>query len=477
MPGMDTTMTRVAVLGGGPAGLGAAWQAARSREANVVLFEQRLDVGGNSGSFEVDGIPVDFGSHRLHPACAPRILDDLRGLLDGELLDRPRHGRIRLRGRWIHFPLKPVDLMVSLPPSFGAGVAADATRKAFVRGRTGGPETFASVLERNLGRTICRDFYFPYAVKIWGVEPNEISPAQAYKRVSAGTIAKMVRKALGLVPGLKAPGAGRFFYPRNGFGRISEAIADAARECGAEIALGTTVREIRVGSPHVVVAESDGVVREVEVDHVWSTLPVPLLARIASPKAPPTVIDAARRLRYRAMVLIYVVLGTRQFTPFDAHYFPEAAVRLTRLSEPKNYGARAEPTDRTVLCAELPCDVGDSVWEASDDELGELVCEDLARSGLPVDVPVLDVTARRLSHAYPIYLRGYEQSFTALDEWATSLDHVLTFGRQGLFAHDNTHHALAMAYAAVDCLAADGTFDRRRWNGYRKEFETHVVED
>ena len=34
------------------------------------------------------------------------------------------------------------------------------------------------------------------------------------------------------------------------------------------------------------------------------------------------------------------------------------------------------------------------------------------------------------------------------------------FGRQGLFAHDNTHHALAMAYAAVDCLREDGTFDK-----------------
>jgi protoporphyrinogen oxidase len=470
-------MTRLAILGGGPAGLGAAWRAARTREASVVLFEQRHDVGGNSGSFRVDGIPVDFGSHRLHPACAPRILEDLRGLLDGELLDRPRHGRIRLRGRWIHFPLKPVDLMISLPPSFGAGVAVDATKKRLARARADGPETFASVLERNLGRTICRDFYFPYAVKIWGVSPDDISPAQAYKRVSAGTIAKMIRKALGLVPGFKAPGAGRFFYPRNGFGRISEAIADAAREAGAEIALGTSVRELRIGSPHVVVAESDGVTREVEVDHVWSTLPVPLLARIAKPEAPPEVSGAARRLRYRAMVLIYVVLGTRQFTPFDAHYFPEAAVRITRLSEPKNYGARTEPEDRTVLCAELPCEVGDSVWNASDADLGAIVREDLERSGLPVEARVLSVTARRLSHAYPIYLRGYEESFAALDAWATSLDRVLTFGRQGLFAHDNTHHALAMAYAAVECLRADGTFDSGLWNQYRKEFESHVVED
>jgi protoporphyrinogen oxidase len=177
------------------------------------------------------------------------------------------------------------------------------------------------------------------------------------------------------------------------------------------------------------------------------------------------------------MALEYLTLGPRQLTPFDAHYFPELAVRLTRLSEPKNYAARDEPDDRTVLCAELPCDVGDPVWAAGDEELGATVLEDLARSGLAVRAPVLGVAVRRLSHAYPIYLRGYEDSFAVLDRWSADLERVLTFGRQGLFAHDNTHHALAMAYAAVDCLRRDGTFDECAWEASRAEFEKHVVED
>jgi hypothetical protein len=53
----------------------------------------------------------------------------------------------------------------------------------------------------------------------------------------------------------------------------------------------------------------------------------------------------------------------------------------------------------------------------------------------------------------------------------------LTFGRQGLFAHDNTHHALATAYAAADCLAEDFVLDGRRWAECRRMFESHVVED
>ena len=150
---------RVTILGAGPAGLGAAWRLREAGKADVVVLEQRDVVGGNAGSFEIDGIPVDYGSHRLHPACDPKILRDLRELMNEDLLDRPRHGRIRLQGKWIHFPLRSSDLITHLPLSFGAGVAFDSVAKIMPRRSNGnGHESFASVLEKGLGKTICRDF-------------------------------------------------------------------------------------------------------------------------------------------------------------------------------------------------------------------------------------------------------------------------------------------------------------------------------
>ncbi|MBI4718573.1 MAG: FAD-dependent oxidoreductase [Planctomycetes bacterium] len=469
------SLPTVIILGAGPAGLGAAWRLRREDKAHVTVLEQRDAVGGNAGSFELEGIPVDYGSHRLHPACQPHILADLRALLKDDLLDRPRHGRIRLRGRWIHFPLKPLDLALRLPWSFGLGVARDALAKRFAS-TPPASDTFAGVLERGLGRTICRDFYFPYARKIWGLPPEELSPIQARRRVSAGSLARMVRKVLGVVPGLRAPGAGRFYYPRAGYGQISTVMADEARRLGAELRLGTTVRRIVIGPPHRVETECQGSVSLLDADHVWSTIPVTTLPRLIS-TAPAEAVEAAARLPSRAMILVYLVLGQRQFSEFDAHYFPEATVRLTRLSEPKNYSLRREPEDRTVLCGELPCSVDDPVWTATDDDLGDIVRESLATCGIPVTAPVLRVASRRLPHAYPIYRTGYESWFETLDRWVSGLAGVLSFGRQGLFAHDNTHHALAMAYAAEECLNRNGTFDTARWQTHRAEFATHVVED
>jgi hypothetical protein len=48
--------------------------------------------------------------------------------------------------------------------------------------------------------------------------------------------------------------------------------------------------------------------------------------------------------------------------------------------------------------------------------------------------------------------------------------------------HDNTHHAIAMAYDAVDALAsmqgqAHGHWDATAWSAARRRFADHVVED
>jgi hypothetical protein len=90
---------------------------------------------------------------------------------------------------------------------------------------------------------------------------------------------------------------------------------------------------------------------------------------------------------------------------------------------------------------------------------------------------VLKVVTRRLRQAYPVYDRDYEQHFRIMDEWIGQVEGLLTFGRQGLFAHDNTHHALAMALAAAGCLQQTGKFDHAQWAVHRTAFESHVVED
>jgi protoporphyrinogen oxidase len=462
----------VVILGGGPAGVGGAFQLRRTHRAAVTLIESQAVVGGNAGSFDLFGQRADFGSHRLHHACDARVLADIKALLGDDLRDRVRHGRILLRGKYLHFPLKPVDLMLHLDRRFAAGTVRDLLATRLLKRDEG--DTFASVLLANLGPTICQHFYFPYARKIWGKAPEQLSAISARKRVSAGSFQKLMRRLV------RPPGAGRFYYPRRGYGQISEAYAEAAQDQGAELMLGWRVTALRAPENGrgrwTVAASRDGTETTIEADHVWSTIPVTLAARMLAPAAPEPVIEAAGQIDYRAMILVYLQLDVDQFTPTDAHYFPEPHIAMTRLSEPKNYWGHTEPKGSTALCAEVPCEVGDELWNMTDEALGARVVADIRTAGLPLAREPIAVTTRRLRQAYPIYSRGYERPFRVLDEWAGRLPNFLSYGRQGLFAHDNLHHALFMAYSAVDCLDG-GCFDQEKWARYRETFAAHVVED
>ena len=468
---------KVFILGAGPAGVGAAAMLSESGKASAKVLERADCVGGNSSSFMLEGVHCDFGSHRLHPASDPQILAMIKDAVGDDLLWRPRHGRILLKRAWIHFPLKPVDLMLRMSKGFAARLLFDMATKSLRKQAT--PETFASVLYKGLGPAMCEGFYYPYMKKLWALDPKDLAVTLAKRRISGSSIGKIIGKVFSQIPGLRKPTTGGFYYPRKGFGQICEALKDKAEARGVGYELGTAVTAIEHDGARAIAVHhvKDGKEQREGADVVWSTLPITHLARMMSPAPPVEVLQACDAIRYRGMILIYLVIEQDQFTEYDAHYFPELSVPISRLSEPKNYSATSEPKGLTVLCAELPCDPSEKLWALDDNALGAKLVEWLGAAGLPVKARVKRAVTRRLGQAYPVYDRDFERHLKVIDDWLGGIKGLLTFGRQGLFAHDNTHHALAMAEGAVDCLRPNGSFDHAKWAEYRAAFEHHVVED
>lgn len=468
---------RVLVLGAGPAGIAAAYRLTKGK-ADAAVFERAPVAGGNSTSFQIDGIWCDYGSHRFHPVADPNVIADVKALVGPDLLLQPRHGRIRLGGRWIHFPLKLQDALLKLPPSFAASLIGDMAGKKF-RKKSTGPRSFSSVLYDGLGPTISENFYFPYVRKLWGLDPDKLAVTLAERRVSGSSVGKILAKMMRMIPGLRGATTGRFYYPKKGFGQISNAMVEAAKGQGATFHFGADILRIEREGNRVtgIVTRENGAEVTHTADQIYSTIPLTTIVRLMDPPPPPEVVEAAKSIRFRGMILVYLILGTKRFTEYDAHYFPELSIPISRMSEPKNYNSATGPDDRTILCAELPCDPGEKWWDMSDEELGRHYCDWLSNLGLPVKVPVIRTETRRIAHAYPVYDLDYQRHFETVDSWLSTLDGFLSFGRQGLFAHDNTHHAFAMAYAASDVLTPDGKLDRTAWAAHRREFEHHRVED
>ena len=95
--------------------------------------------------------------------------------------------------------------------------------------------------------------------------------------------------------------------------------------------------------------------------------------------------------------------------------------------------------------------------------VADLVEETLRAADLP-SVRRSDVVVRRMPNVYPVYrfaTRITWPAWTATPACRASRRSV----DQRLFAHDNTHHAMDMAYEAADALRPDHGFDTLAWGG------------
>ena len=260
-----------------------------------------------------------------------------------------------------------------------------------------------------------------------------------------------------------------FFYPRNGYGQISEALGAAGINAGVDQRLFAPVEAIRCAEDVEVTAAS----ATDKFDAVLSSMPIDLLVRALEPAPDPAIVDAVDTLRTRAMILVYLVLDQPQFTVRRA-LLPDASIHTSRLSESKNYRSANDPAGQTVLCAEVPCWVDDELWTSTDEDLGALVADELIRSGLP-DPQHLATETRRQARVYPTYERSHAGARSMVDRWRPDDDRILVFGRQGLSVPDNLHHVLAMGREAAR-VVGEAAIDHEAWDAARRRFGLHVVQ-
>jgi len=463
-----TGAARVLIIGAGPTGLTAGWRLARDGHA-VTIIDAAPIVGGMSASFEIDGQRVDFGSHRLHGRADGETLRELQELMGADLQARQRNGRIRLSGKWVGFPLRAGDMATSLPKKFAFGAAVDSLTSPLRKPKG---TDFGSVVRAGLGSTVFDAFYEPYAKKLWGIEASEIDGAMAERRVSAGGPIDILKR---LVAARNEEGR-TFYYPAKGYGQIPESLAQAFGEAGGTLLLNTALNDLSFdGAATATLSGPNGEVTATP-DVVVPTIPAAQLAAMPSLRAPAEVAAAAESLETRGMIFVYLVIPRAQYTPFDAHYFPGLDTEIARLSEPKNYRTGDDPSEQTVLCAEIACTVGDDLWSMGEADLGEMVAAQLIEQGLP-NPGHSRSHVRKLRSVYPVYRHGYRRHLDLIEDWAGQHHQLLTVGRQGLFVPDNLHHTMAMGRAVAEVVGADGSIDRNRWAAAREAFRTHVVED
>src|ERR1700739_3166327 len=107
---MDQTVT---IIGGGPAGLTAAYLLSKQGISVTVLESDPTYVGGISRTARYKGFHFDIGGHRFF-SKSKEVEDFWTELLPNDMLERPRSSRIYYRGKFFSYPLKAGEALWKL---------------------------------------------------------------------------------------------------------------------------------------------------------------------------------------------------------------------------------------------------------------------------------------------------------------------------------------------------------------------------
>ena len=185
-------------------------------------------------------------------------------------------------------------------------------------------------------------------------------------------------------------------------------------------------------------------------NNVISSVPLDELVFLLDPPAPANVQEAARRLAYRAFILVGIILNKPKLFPDNWIYVHSPEVKVGRIQNFKNWSPAMVPdTGKTSLGMEYFCSEGDEIWSMPDADLLRLAKKEIQILNLGKASSVEDGVVIRQPKAYPIYNNGYRQHVQTIRDFLGTIGNLQTIGRNGLHRYNNQDHSMITATMAV----------------------------
>ena len=160
----------VVVIGGGPAGLTAAYILAKDG-VKVTVLEGDDIVGGISRTAQYQGYRFDIGGHRFFTKIAP-VEALWHEILGPEFIQVPRLSRIHYGGKYFDYPLKAKNALLGLGLWNTFLCVASYVRWHFKPYPV--EENLEQWVTNRFGKRLFEIFFKTYTEKVWGIPCTEI---------------------------------------------------------------------------------------------------------------------------------------------------------------------------------------------------------------------------------------------------------------------------------------------------------------
>jgi len=438
----------VVIIGAGPAGLTAAHECIKQGMRPIVL-EKADKVGGIARTETYKGYHFDIGGHRFLSRIN-NINRFWQEMLGEDFLKVSRMSRIYYEGRFFNYPLDFFNASFNLGLTESLLILLSYFRAQFWPYPE--EETFEQWVSNRFGRRLYQTFFQTYTEKVWGIPCHKIRADWAAQRIKGLSLVVAVSNALLGVQQAKSL-VGEFYYPRKGPGMMWERFRDAIEAGGGQVrrnweAISLKHENGRVASVTCIQGKKT---EEIPVGHLVSSMPVSRLVAMLEPKVSDKALEAARRLSYRAFIIVVLIVDKEDLFPDQWIYVHSPEVRVGRIQNFKNWSATMVPDPKkTSIGMEYFCNEGDRIWTMSDEELIDLAAGELSEVGLAKTHDVIDGVVVRQPKAYPIYDDEYEGQMTVIRNSLKTIENLQTIGRNGMHRYNNMDHSMQTGILAVE---------------------------
>jgi len=448
---------KVVIIGGGPAGLTAAYQLSKRGGESVVLEKDRV-VGGISRTVNYKNYLFDIGGHRFFTKIKAAA-DMWKEVLEKDMLRRKRLSRIYYNKKFFYYPLRPLNALLGLG-IWNSSMILLSYLYAHVFPYKN-EETFEQWVTNRFGKRLYNTFFKTYTEKVWGIPCSEIRAEWAAQRIKGLSLVSAIRNALIKQNKNQSKNAviktliDAFDYPKYGPGMMWEAVSDIVQENGSKVHLEADVEGIlwdvknkRIEALEVGINGGKEVI--FGADFI-STMPVRELVQKMKPAVPKEVLEAANRLSYRDFLTVALIVNKPKLFPDNWIYIHDPGVRLGRVQNFKNWSPHMIPDqNKTCLGLEYFCFEGDDLWNMADEELIELGKREMESLKLLKASDVEDGSVVRMPKAYPAYDSVYREMLDTVLSFINGFSNLHLVGRNGMHRYNNQDHSMLTAMMAVE---------------------------
>jgi protoporphyrinogen oxidase len=421
-------MVKTAILGGGLAGLSAAYHLEQAGYTDYQLFEKESEAGGQCRSFEIEGFTFDYAIHVWY--SQDRYTGDLVGkkLLAGNLNSQIRKAFIYFQGRLTEYPFQahlfgqdPEIIRECLLGLIAAKYEASST-----------PTNFKEWIYTTFGKGIAEYFMLPYNTKLWAVDPGKMAFDWAAERVPVPELRTVLDGAL-KPPSLQFGHNSRFGYPlKGGIGSLPRSFLPYLRNLNLNsevVKISTARKEIEIkGKP-------------LKYDKIIAAVPLPVLASLLAGELTPEVKTAFDNLDYNSEFIVSLAVDRPRISDCHWIYFPESQFVFHRVHFPLNLSCFNGVEGQSSLTVEISVSKYKSL-RMTEQQIIEKVIEGLLESNLITrNDRILFKDIRCISPAYIIMTNGMAGQVKLIHDFLENKD-IFPCGRYAKWQYWNMDQAI-----------------------------------